>query len=803
MKIINEKNNRLAIYVFYDNNGIVDDYIPYFLTDLQKNIKDLIVICNGQISPEGYQCFQQFTDTILVRENIGLDAWAYKMGLDHVGWDGLKQYDEVLMINDTILGPVYPFAEMFTTMDQRDLDFWGMTKHYRLSTNAFDNEYGYTPEHLQTFFLACRRTMIQSEVFQEYWDNLPAIDSYKDAVGKHETYFTKYFYDKGFQYDAYVQTDDLKEYNPNPIFAEAYRIMVDRKCPVFKKKLFFMDYEHIIGSTNGDMVLSLYDYIDKSTNYDVNMILQTILRSKNEADVAKSLHMNYILPSTISKKSEICKELQVHKTAAVFYVHEEKVMDRLYHYASNLPKEIDIYLLYGKSELQEKLQAEFQKDACHTITYVPVEQKGGEVFGFLMGMRDYVKQYEFICCAQNVEVLTHKYLSILDGHERRNLDNILGSEDYICNIIEKFIENPRLGIASPALPNHGYYLHNMGNEWGSLKEYDQTISLAKELGINVPLQMDGDMMSPYGHCFWCRVEALSVLLDFDWSKLELPMEEKKERSILLRAIENLYAPTAQQKGYYAVRIFTTESARVEYTNLYYYLRKERSILDDSDTLNSSMFYAKEEEFEQEKVLNVVTKRKKGPLELKYDFSTIDEEIRQLRFDPCEESGAILQGVSITVIYEDETSYNVEKQRIHHNGYEMEDGYMFLHGDPQLFFELPSTGKKIKKVKVKCNHAETIQDLTIETIELYMGKVTEAWDIIHEVGKDRENLQVEIQRLQAEMQCQQAEMQRMQAEMNEKQQQIEDYKGRIENMEQSISWKLTKPIRMINRLLKVK
>lgn len=788
MKIINENNNRLAIYVFFDENGIVDDYIPYFLTDLQKNIKDLIVVCNGQISPEGYKCFEQFTDTILVRDNIGLDTWAYKRGLDHVGWENLEQYDEVLMINDTILGPVYPFAEMFAAMDQRDLDFWGMTKHYRLSTNAFDNEYGYTPEHLQTFFLACRKTMIQSEIFQAYWDNLPQIDSYKDAVGKHETYFTKYFYDNGFQYDAYVQTDDLEAYNPNPIFAEAYRITVDRKCPVFKKKLFFMDYEHIIGSTNGDMVLSLYEYIDMGTNYDVNMILQTLLRAKNEADVAKCLHMNYILPSTLSKKEEICKELQVHKTAAVLYIHNENDIDRLYHYVSNIPKEIDIYFLYEKSELQERIKSEFQKYESHTITYIPVDKKGGEVFGFLIGMREYVKQYEFICCAQNVEILEHTYISILDGHERRNLDNVLGSEDYICNIIEKFIENPKLGIASPALPNHGYYLYNMGSEWGSHEEYEQTLALAKELGINVPLRIDGDMMSPYGHCFWCRVEALSELLDFDWEKLDFPMEEKDDRRIFLRAAQNLYAPAAQQKGYYAVRIFTTESARVEYTNLYYYLRKQCMISDDSNTLLSSLFYATEE-FEQEKCLAVLIKKETGPLKLKFDFSSIDEEIRQLRFDPCEEMGAVLQGVSITVIYEDETSYNVEKDTIHHNGYEMEDGYMFLHGDPQLFFQLPSTDKKIKEVRVKCKHAETMQDLTMETIELYMGKVTEAWDIIGEVGKDRENLQVEVQRLQAET--------------NERQQQIEAYQRRIENMEQSISWKLTKPIRMINRWLKVK
>lgn len=774
MKILNENNNRLAIYVFFDERGVVDDYIPYFLRDLKKNIKDLIVVCNGRISPEGYKCFEEFTDTILVRDNVGLDTWAYKTGLDHVGWEKLEQYDEVLMVNDTILGPVYPFAEMFATMDRRDLDFWGMTKHYRLSTNAFENEYGYTPEHLQTFFLACRASMVKSEIFQEYWDNLPKIKSYKDAVGKHETYFTKYFYDNGFQYDAYVQTDDLEKYNPNPIFAESYRIMVDRKCPVFKKKLFFMDYEHIIGSTNGDMVSALYEYIDKHTNYDVNLILQTLLRAKNEADVAKCLHMNYIMPSQISSKEEIKKQLQIHKAAVILYVHDENDIKRLYQYALSIPREMDIYILCSKLELQDKVKIRFEADNCHTIIYVETDKRGREVSGFLVGMREYVNRYEFICFAQNVEIANDKYISIEDGHERRNLENVLGSEDYVYNIIQKFIENPKLGMASPALPNHAYYLWNMGNEWGGICEYERTVELAKELGIEVPLSFEGDMMSPYGHCFWCRVEALSVLFNYDWEYGHFPIEENGKRSEFLRAVENLYAPAAQQMGYYAARIFTDESASVEYTNLHHYLRKQRLVTDYGNVLTSSLFYA-EEEFQQEKSLVIITKKEKGSLKLQYRVEEIEDKICQLRFDPCEEMGAVLQGVSITLNYEDGTSYEVKKETIHHNGYEIEDGYMFLHNDPQLFFAVPYSDKKIIEVNVKCNQVDTLQELSMETMRLYMGKVTEAWKIIEELGSEQAALQAEVQGL----------------------------RETIDNMEHSISWKISKPIRMINRFLKIK
>ena len=51
MKVIN--NKRLGIYFFYDKQGIVDRFVPYFLDDLCKNLTKLIIICNGKLNDEG------------------------------------------------------------------------------------------------------------------------------------------------------------------------------------------------------------------------------------------------------------------------------------------------------------------------------------------------------------------------------------------------------------------------------------------------------------------------------------------------------------------------------------------------------------------------------------------------------------------------------------------------------------------------------------------------------------------------------------------------------------------------------
>ena len=120
---------RLIIYFIFDKNGIVDDYITYMLEDLKKNSTEIAVVCNGKLNVEGRKKLEKITSTIIVRENKGLDVWAYKTVLDYYGWEKLCSYDEVIMMNYTIMGPVYPLREMFETMGQKDLDFWGITKY--------------------------------------------------------------------------------------------------------------------------------------------------------------------------------------------------------------------------------------------------------------------------------------------------------------------------------------------------------------------------------------------------------------------------------------------------------------------------------------------------------------------------------------------------------------------------------------------------------------------------------------------------------------------------------------------------
>ena len=55
-KLSSEKKSdmkkRICIFVFYDKDGIVDDYVRYLLSELKKVISELVILVNGNIRKE-------------------------------------------------------------------------------------------------------------------------------------------------------------------------------------------------------------------------------------------------------------------------------------------------------------------------------------------------------------------------------------------------------------------------------------------------------------------------------------------------------------------------------------------------------------------------------------------------------------------------------------------------------------------------------------------------------------------------------------------------------------------------------
>lgn len=567
MSVNSGHKQRLGIYCFYDKYGHAASFIKTFLDDLRDNLDDLVVVVNGQLSDQARQLFSEYTKTIIVRENKGLDVAAYKQAILTLGWEKLESYDEVICLNDTVMGPVYPFREMFACMDRKDVDFWGITAY---AGETVDKEQ--IPTHLQAYWHAYRRSLVSSPAFHEYWETMPLWKDYAEVTRKHEMTFTKHFTDLGFTWASYIDWRKYQGYSSYPLLYMPMQIVRDDRCPIFKRRSFFVDYSAYFDQTAGQPALDLYEYLRDHTDYDVDMIWDAILPSYNIDDIRKAMHLDYVLPSQAI-------DPQTHdrpRSAFIYHVYFMDLLEDTCHYIASLPEETDLYITSTEDKIPQIREYMQQHGISHQATFIPVINRGRDVSALLVAACPVVLsgKYDVIGFAhdkkssQNQENGHHGTES--QGFAYKLMENTLGSEAYVKNILTLFAENPRLGQVTPPPPYHAlYFAHTIPHDWGANYEITKEL-LEDRLGIHVPLSPTKPTASAMGSCYWFRVEALKPLFEYGWKYEDfLPEGQMGEDGTISHAIERANGYICQSRGYYPAWVLSDRYARIEVDSLFY------------------------------------------------------------------------------------------------------------------------------------------------------------------------------------------------------------------------------------------
>lgn len=274
-------SKRLCIYFFYDKDGIVDDYVPYYLEHLQKYCSEMCVVVNGLLTENGRRKLESCSSRIIVRKNTGFDAWAYKEALESYGFTEIAQtFDEVLLNNFTVYGPIGSFSRMFEKMNSSVCDFWG---HCRYFPSDGQKLCGMPiPEHIMSYFILFKKRIIKNSCFESYFKTLMPIKNYDEARLYHEFRMTDYFEKYGFISDSYIPyefTSKMKGIN-TPV-SDAYRQFYKYHSPLLKRKaLFIKDGREEFSLRSGNFN-SLVRAIHQSKSYDLKLCFNNLIRTGN------------------------------------------------------------------------------------------------------------------------------------------------------------------------------------------------------------------------------------------------------------------------------------------------------------------------------------------------------------------------------------------------------------------------------------------------------------------------------------------------------------------------------------------
>lgn len=266
-------NNRIAIFCFYDKNGVVDSYVEYLLSQMSLCVKKLVIVINGECDKDSFDLFKKYTEFVFIRENKGYDGGAYKDTiLKYLKDEDWSSWDELVLLNDTFYGPLYPWKKIFTKMKNVDADFWGLSRCAGIDRYTKKGRVC-LPEHIQSFFIVCNKSILNTAAFIEFWKGLEYPRNYDEAIEWFEVGFSTFFKQRGFKSSSYLEevNPDLQLEHNQVIFLEKPgRLVKELAFPIIKKKAMSLYCFN--------EAIDAYTYVKNNTQYDISMILQNLKR---------------------------------------------------------------------------------------------------------------------------------------------------------------------------------------------------------------------------------------------------------------------------------------------------------------------------------------------------------------------------------------------------------------------------------------------------------------------------------------------------------------------------------------------
>lgn len=548
------EGSRVISYAIWDRRGGVEDYVLHSLGALRPHAERLIAVVNGDLDMVGRDALSDIVDDIIVRDNVGFDIAAHRDVLAHLG-DSLREYDEVLLCNDTWFASPERFAAVFERMDSESLDLWGMTDHPSLEPNPFTGA-GVLPEHLQSFWIAARRAVHQSPTWKAYWATVPDFDTYEAAVQSHEVVFTKVFREAGFVARAAFPHQDYPSSHAALFNAD---LLIDAGCPILKRRPFF----------HFPPFLDRHAVIDRWTleragaaGFPTELILRNLARTVEPKVMNTNLALHDVLPDVV-ERYDPGAPLRVLVILHIFYV---EMTDEMLDLVDTLPVEYDLVVTTPDAERAAAIEAAISRRS-RSWRAVDVRllssNDGRDQSAFLVACRDVLLSGE-----HDLVVKLHSKKTPQDGFAvgrhfaAQQFQNLLNSPGYTANLLALFQREPGLGIVYPPMIHIGY--PTMGRGWWSNKP--GFAEWCERLGIRVPLD-EISPLAPYGSMYVARPEALRLLVEYDWRFDDFGGVEAYRDGGLAHILERMPSYAAAELGYHTRTVSTAEYMSISHTSM--------------------------------------------------------------------------------------------------------------------------------------------------------------------------------------------------------------------------------------------
>jgi len=254
----------------------VDDYVLYYLKKIKECGFLIVFISGSPVNEKDLNHLKELCHAVIEKENDGLDFGSWHAALEILSY--AANSNSVLLLNDSVFGPLYDLKQVFNLMEEKKFDIWGMIDGYLFR------------HHIQSWFLYFNKKAIQSRAWADFWKKCQSFKQRELVVYNYEISLKGYFEKNGFKVGSLIECSELierfKRAN-NGRFPELTKnycllcwdyLISEYSFPFLKRELFKDDFAFDIDKFEVNKFESV---IRANTDYDVDLIKNYFLKHQH------------------------------------------------------------------------------------------------------------------------------------------------------------------------------------------------------------------------------------------------------------------------------------------------------------------------------------------------------------------------------------------------------------------------------------------------------------------------------------------------------------------------------------------
>ena len=247
-------SRRICLLAGYDKKNMLQDYVLYLARKLSK-ISDVYYFADGNFQQKELDKILPYVQYAAAYPHRTYDFGSWQCLISHIGWQKIMSYDEMIICNDSIYGPMSNMQDIFDYMDLRDYDFWGLTENYN------------STYHLDSYFMVFKQDILKHPKFHEFWNNITPSSNRK----VYESVLTPFLTELGFSGNSYI-----KNYKKEDQLAYPLRLFKTNRMPFIRVNTLKYPEHHL-----KEPVLYIDSRIERETGYRAELIREHLKKEES------------------------------------------------------------------------------------------------------------------------------------------------------------------------------------------------------------------------------------------------------------------------------------------------------------------------------------------------------------------------------------------------------------------------------------------------------------------------------------------------------------------------------------------